>query len=82
MSVPRVEVPQFKKMWDVKKKKQNWEVTHYRDRGIWEKSDDICLTCALGELIVKNYWENVDRYYYYLNIFHFLLEIKLTYSTV
>lgn len=25
-----------------------------------KKSDNICLTCALGELIVTNYWENVD----------------------
>ena len=60
MSVPRVEVPQFKKNVRCQEKETKREVTHYRDRGIWEKSDDICLTCALGELIVKNYWENVD----------------------
>lgn len=60
MSVPRVEVPQFKKNVRRQEKETKQEVTHYRDRGIWEKSDDICLTCALGELIVKNYWENVD----------------------
>ena len=60
MSVPRVEVPQFKKNVRRQEKETKREVTHYRDRGIWEKSDDICLTCALRELIVKNYWENVD----------------------
>ena len=60
MSVPRVKVPQFKKNVRRQEKETKQEVTHYRDRGIWEKSDDICLTCALGELIVKNFWENVD----------------------
>ena len=60
MSVPRVKVPQFKKNVRCQEKETKQEVTHYRDRGIWEKSDDICLTCALGELIVKNFWENVD----------------------
>ena len=60
VSVPRVEVPQFKKKCERSGKRNKTGSDSLQGQRHLKKSDNICLTCALGELIVTNYWENVD----------------------
>ena len=60
MPVLWVEVPQLKKKCERSRKRSKIGSDSLQGQRHLKKSDDICLTCSLGELIVTNYWGNVD----------------------